>query len=151
MGRMTSLGGLDATVWTDARAANIDAILADTGTTLENRQVAILADVTGLNGDAMRGTDMALYEYSALLANATSFIPPQDTVVMLATLTGIGGAGEFRVRTVAPALDVAQNSFVADSSYSGFYGSIMCDGTDVGFHNNSGAQETIALWGVTLG
>jgi hypothetical protein len=39
--------------------ADINAILEDTGTTLENRQVAILADVTGINGDAMRGTDDA--------------------------------------------------------------------------------------------
>jgi len=43
----------------DSNSTQLAAIALDTGTTLENRQVAILADVTGLNGDAMRGTDGA--------------------------------------------------------------------------------------------
>ena len=43
----------------DSNSTQLAAIVEDTGTTLENRQIAILEDVTGINGDAMRGTDGA--------------------------------------------------------------------------------------------
>ena len=67
---ISDAGGLDL----DAMNANVSSILTDTGTTLDDHMTDIkgtgfakdthsltdiLADVTGLNGDAMRGTDSA--------------------------------------------------------------------------------------------
>jgi hypothetical protein len=64
----------------DSNSTQLAAIVLDTGTTLENRQVAILADVTGLNGDVMVGTDNA--------ALATALATAQTD---LDTITGADG------------------------------------------------------------
>jgi hypothetical protein len=88
----------------DSNSTQLAAIIEDTGTTLENRQVAILADVTGIDGDAMRGTDGA----NTTVPDAAGTAPTVDEIWAKA-MSDLAGIPAFN----ASVLDAINISFMA--------------------------------------
>lgn len=154
--------------------ADTGPILVDTGTTLPatlvtifellNTEIAeILADVTGIAGAAMRGTDNALpaadyqseYTYVDVIANGAAFVPPSGTVIYSAYIDfdciaitdwfyAMRGAGD--VCTV----DSFVQSPLLNGSWERFIvGPLYCDGTAL-LKNNTGAQRAIEVIGMSL-
>ncbi|GAI27550.1 unnamed protein product [marine sediment metagenome] len=150
-GRLTAAR---ATALDELLAANIPTDLADLIADL----VVILADVTGLAGAAMRGTDgvpttrqFTPYTYNDTLADGASFIPPNKTIVFAAHLSIVTTAVEeffFFYDAVANViLDAfSQNLCNGKSSISGL---MYCEGTH-GFRNDSGNAATLRLEGLTM-
>ena len=84
--------------------ATLDDILEDTGTTLENRQVEILADVTGLAGNAMVGTDNAALASVCTEARLAELDPanlPTDVAAIPTVMIGTDNAALASVCTEA--------------------------------------------------
>ncbi len=126
----------------------------------------ILADVTGLAGAAMRGTDgvdiaamrgtdLALlaanylghqftgYDTDEVVANLAFFIPAAGTVLM-SVCGDLTGAGQIEMYDAA---FMFETNLAAEDGFSGTW---YCDGTDIKVKNTFGAQITIKLKGLTM-
>ena len=114
---------------------NIAAILTDTGTTLENRQVAILADVTGINGDVMVGTDSAAL--ASVLGAAVGASISADIAAVKAETTAIdaltkaAGDGDLAaIKVILDALTAAGAAKLALGATTMITGIVSWDNTN---------------------
>lgn len=119
----------------------------------------ILADVTGIAGAAMRGTDnaflaasaglqMSAYQYNAGLASGTTFVPAQGTVITVSVLESVADNDYHIVHTTT---SVGKIGRVIDTyEQNGSQGFIYCDGTNVGIRNADAVQRTLRIEGLTL-
>ncbi len=167
---------LAANLPTDVAALNAQnvLILADTVALLADVLVInqlltpeiadILADVTGLAGAAMRGTDnaflaanagfqMSAYSYGpTALADGAFFVPPAQTLVTQAVLkdSTVDANNEFYWSDTLTNLISDAFSIDEINSKRGIPRVIYCDGTNVKIRNNTGAQQELQLRGLTL-
>lgn len=81
------------------------------------------------------------YRYDANLAATTSFYPPAQTIIMVASILT---SGQLML------LD-KQSHAIRDQAEYGFFGAIYCDGTDgAHFYNESAGALRLTLEGVTM-
>jgi len=154
---------------TDAatRVAAIQANLANIETdtiAIGAETTAILADVTGIAGAAMRGTDNSLlaanyksfstYYYTGALADGTVYVPAADTIVHLGYIDRTPPAEvDWFVKgppgVNLPLIDAFLH--ICGQNKRTIKGPVWCDGTNIGFNNKTGGQGTIHLMGVSYG
>ncbi len=150
---------------TAAERLVVQALIIDDVTPFSGADIAaILADVTGIAGAAMRGTELALlaanyksfsaFYYTAALADSASYTPPADTILDIAFLQAATVAAEEDwilywgvVGSGSPFLD-AFDQFVTLNKLT-IKGPVYCDGTNVKVGNFTGAEKTLHIVGRT--
>lgn len=142
---------------------------------LNAQNIVITANVTGLAGAAMRGTDgvdtsamvgtnnallaasylgltLTPYAYGPTqIANLATYVPAAKTIVLQAEFSLDIAAVDKIVFVGSTNADKLVEPFAVNNGLtcSGWSAVMYCDGTS-GFYNSEGGPRDLELWGVTL-